>query len=101
MWWENMKMKLIVFGIVVALILLIVLTVCKDFNCWWREIIEPISHVMAIAKISFSLMLLFLQIRRKHKKGKNKKNHRECISITTQDQNPSFVWCCWHWSHCS
>lgn len=29
-----MKMKLIVFGIVVALILLIVLTVCKDFNCW-------------------------------------------------------------------
>jgi len=46
---------------------------------------------MAIAKISFSLMLLFLQIRRKHKKGKNKKNHRECISITTQDQNPSFV----------
>ncbi|XP_039832330.1 putative vesicle-associated membrane protein 726 [Panicum virgatum] len=34
MWWENMKMKLIVFGIVVALILLIVLTVCKDFNCW-------------------------------------------------------------------
>jgi len=34
MWWENMKMKLIVFGIVVALILLIVLTICKDFNCW-------------------------------------------------------------------
>ncbi|AQL09786.1 Putative vesicle-associated membrane protein family protein [Zea mays] len=34
MWWENMKMKLIVFGIVVALILLIVLTVCKDLNCW-------------------------------------------------------------------
>ncbi|OEL31059.1 putative vesicle-associated membrane protein 726 [Dichanthelium oligosanthes] len=34
MWWENMKMKLIVFGIVVAIILLIVLTVCKDFNCW-------------------------------------------------------------------
>ncbi|AQL09781.1 Putative vesicle-associated membrane protein family protein [Zea mays] len=33
MWWENMKMKLIVFGIVVALILLIVLTVCKDLNC--------------------------------------------------------------------
>uniref|UniRef100_A0A804LE83 Uncharacterized protein n=1 Tax=Zea mays TaxID=4577 RepID=A0A804LE83_MAIZE len=33
MWWENMKMKLIVFGIVVALILLIVLTVCKDFDC--------------------------------------------------------------------
>lgn len=29
-----MKMKLIVFGIVVALILLIVLTVCKDLNCW-------------------------------------------------------------------
>ena len=29
-----MKMKLIVFGIVVALILLIVLTICKDFNCW-------------------------------------------------------------------
>uniref|UniRef100_A0A0E0K977 Uncharacterized protein n=1 Tax=Oryza punctata TaxID=4537 RepID=A0A0E0K977_ORYPU len=34
MWWENMKMKLIVFGIVVALILLIVLTVCRDLNCW-------------------------------------------------------------------
>ncbi|EAZ25708.1 hypothetical protein OsJ_09541 [Oryza sativa Japonica Group] len=34
MWWENMKMKLIVFGIVVALILVIILTVCRDLNCW-------------------------------------------------------------------
>lgn len=34
MWWENMKIKLIVFGIVVALILLIVLTVCNDIRCW-------------------------------------------------------------------
>jgi hypothetical protein len=29
-----MKMKLIVFGIVVAIILLIILTVCSDFKCW-------------------------------------------------------------------
>ncbi|KAM0834385.1 hypothetical protein ACQ4PT_063642 [Festuca glaucescens] len=34
MWWENMKIKLIAFGIIIALILLIVLTVCRDFNCW-------------------------------------------------------------------
>ncbi|KDP20321.1 hypothetical protein JCGZ_06407 [Jatropha curcas] len=33
MWIENMKMKLIVFGIVLALILIIVLSVCHGFNC--------------------------------------------------------------------
>jgi di/tricarboxylate transporter len=34
MWWENMKIKLIAFGIIIALILLIILTVCGDFHCW-------------------------------------------------------------------
>ncbi|KAE8787120.1 hypothetical protein D1007_38999 [Hordeum vulgare] len=34
MWWENMKIKLIAFGIIVLLILVIILTVCRDFKCW-------------------------------------------------------------------
>ncbi|KAM3315487.1 hypothetical protein ACQJBY_033930 [Aegilops geniculata] len=34
MWWENMKIKLIAFGIIVLLILCIILTVCRDFKCW-------------------------------------------------------------------
>ncbi|CAN1282103.1 Putative vesicle-associated membrane protein 726 [Linum perenne] len=33
MWLQNMKIKLIVLGIIVALILIIVLSVCKGFNC--------------------------------------------------------------------
>ncbi|TYG98801.1 hypothetical protein E1A91_A10G136000v1 [Gossypium mustelinum] len=33
MWIENMKMKLIVFGIVLALVLIIVLSVCPGFKC--------------------------------------------------------------------
>ncbi|XP_065852376.1 vesicle-associated membrane protein 722-like [Euphorbia lathyris] len=33
MWLQNMKMKLIVLGILIALILIIVLSVCKGFNC--------------------------------------------------------------------
>nr|ABK22119.1 unknown [Picea sitchensis]ABK25940.1 unknown [Picea sitchensis] len=33
MWFQNMKVKLIVLGIVVALILIIVLSVCHGFNC--------------------------------------------------------------------
>ncbi|KAK6917040.1 v-SNARE, coiled-coil homology domain [Dillenia turbinata] len=33
MWLQNMKMKLIVVGIVIALILLIILSVCRGFNC--------------------------------------------------------------------
>ncbi|EOA39215.1 hypothetical protein CARUB_v10012187mg [Capsella rubella] len=33
LWFENMKIKLIVFGIVVALILIIVLSVCPGFKC--------------------------------------------------------------------
>ncbi|CAI0436777.1 unnamed protein product [Linum tenue] len=33
MWYENMKMKLIVFGIFAALILLIWLSVCHGFKC--------------------------------------------------------------------
>ncbi|KAK1355933.1 vesicle-associated membrane protein 722 [Heracleum sosnowskyi] len=33
MWLQNMKIKLIVFGIIIALILIIVLSVCGGFNC--------------------------------------------------------------------
>jgi len=33
MWLQNMKIKLIVLGIIIALILIIVLSVCKGFNC--------------------------------------------------------------------
>lgn len=33
MWLANMKIKLIVLGILIALILIIVLSVCKGFNC--------------------------------------------------------------------
>ncbi|XP_031505400.1 putative vesicle-associated membrane protein 726 [Nymphaea colorata] len=33
MWLQNMKIKLIVLGIIVALILIIILTVCHGFNC--------------------------------------------------------------------
>ncbi|KAE8668103.1 VAMP724 protein [Hibiscus syriacus] len=33
MWLENMKMKLIVFGIVLALVLIIVLSICPGFKC--------------------------------------------------------------------
>ena len=33
MWLQNMKIKLIVLGILVALILIIVLSVCHGFNC--------------------------------------------------------------------
>ncbi|XXG76994.1 hypothetical protein AAC387_Pa08g1237 [Persea americana] len=33
MWWENMKMKLIVLGIIVALILIIILSICHGFKC--------------------------------------------------------------------
>ncbi|CAN1327653.1 Putative vesicle-associated membrane protein 726 [Linum perenne] len=33
MWLQNMKIKLIVLGILVALILIIVLSICKGFNC--------------------------------------------------------------------
>lgn len=37
MWFQNMKIKLIVLGIIIALILIIVLSVCGGFNCgkWW------------------------------------------------------------------
>ncbi|MBA0560409.1 hypothetical protein Golob_017310, partial [Gossypium lobatum] len=33
MWLQNMKIKLIVLGILIALILIIVLSVCHGFNC--------------------------------------------------------------------
>ncbi|CAN1146911.1 Putative vesicle-associated membrane protein 726 [Linum perenne] len=33
MWYENMKMKLIVFGIFAALVLLIFLSICPGFKC--------------------------------------------------------------------
>ncbi|XP_019169813.1 PREDICTED: vesicle-associated membrane protein 721-like [Ipomoea nil] len=33
MWLQNMKIKLIVLGIIIALILIIVLSVCHGFNC--------------------------------------------------------------------
>ncbi|XP_039046266.1 vesicle-associated membrane protein 722-like [Hibiscus syriacus] len=33
MWWQNMKVKLIVLGILIALILIIVLSICGGFNC--------------------------------------------------------------------
>lgn len=34
MWLQNMKIKLIVLGILIALILIIVLSICGGFNCW-------------------------------------------------------------------
>ncbi|XVF32232.1 hypothetical protein REPUB_Repub17cG0063500 [Reevesia pubescens] len=34
MWWQNMKIKLIVLGILIALILIIVLSICGGSNCW-------------------------------------------------------------------
>lgn len=33
MWLQNMKVKLIVLGIIIALIFIIVLSVCHGFNC--------------------------------------------------------------------
>ncbi|KAK8962016.1 Vesicle-associated membrane protein 721 [Platanthera guangdongensis] len=33
MWWQNMKVKLIVIAIIIALILIIVLSVCHGFSC--------------------------------------------------------------------
>lgn len=35
LWIENMKIKLIVFGIIIALILLIFLSICHGFQCFW------------------------------------------------------------------
>ncbi|KAL7614157.1 hypothetical protein Lser_V15G06084 [Lactuca serriola] len=34
MWFQNMKVKLIVFGIIIALILIIVLSICPGFKCF-------------------------------------------------------------------
>uniref|UniRef100_A0A2P2JY43 Putative vesicle-associated membrane protein 726 n=1 Tax=Rhizophora mucronata TaxID=61149 RepID=A0A2P2JY43_RHIMU len=33
MWFQNMKIKLIVLGIIIALILIIILSVCRGFHC--------------------------------------------------------------------
>ena len=33
MWLQNMKIKLIVLGIIIALILIIILSVCHGFKC--------------------------------------------------------------------
>ncbi|XP_019101347.1 PREDICTED: vesicle-associated membrane protein 725 [Camelina sativa] len=33
MWYDNMKIKLIVFGIIMALVLIIILSVCPGFKC--------------------------------------------------------------------
>jgi len=33
MWFENMKIKLIVLGIIITLILIIILSVCGGFKC--------------------------------------------------------------------
>jgi len=33
MWLQNMKIKLIVLGIIIALILIIILSVCGGFKC--------------------------------------------------------------------
>lgn len=34
MWWQNMKIKLIVLAILIVLILIIVLSICGGFKCW-------------------------------------------------------------------
>ncbi|CAA0818658.1 Putative vesicle-associated membrane protein 726 [Striga hermonthica] len=34
MWYQNMKIKLIVFGIAVAIVLIIFLSICPGFKCW-------------------------------------------------------------------
>ncbi|KAG0477374.1 hypothetical protein HPP92_014215 [Vanilla planifolia] len=33
MWWQNMKIKLVVLSIIIALILIIILSVCHGFSC--------------------------------------------------------------------
>jgi vesicle-associated membrane protein 72 len=33
MWFQNMKIKLIVLAIIIALILIIILSICGGFNC--------------------------------------------------------------------
>jgi vesicle-associated membrane protein 72 len=33
MWWQNMKIKLIVLAILIVLILIIVLSICGGFKC--------------------------------------------------------------------
>ncbi|PIA40190.1 hypothetical protein AQUCO_02500114v1 [Aquilegia coerulea] len=33
MWWQNMKIKLVVLGIIIALVLIIILSVCHGFKC--------------------------------------------------------------------
>ena len=33
-----MKIKLIVLGIIIALILIIILSVCRGFKCWWNPL---------------------------------------------------------------
>jgi len=33
MWYQNMKIKLIVLAIIIAIILIVVLSVCGGFNC--------------------------------------------------------------------
>lgn len=33
MWYQNMKIKLVVFGIILLLVLIIWLSICRGFNC--------------------------------------------------------------------
>lgn len=44
MWFQNMKVKLIVLGILIALILIIVLSVCGG-KCWWVLLTLYLDHL--------------------------------------------------------
>lgn len=57
MWLQNMKIKLIVLGILIALILIIVLSVCGGFNCWW-----VLTHAPLIISSSWWVLEFLLQL---------------------------------------
>lgn len=67
MWFQNMKIKLIVLGIIIAIILIIVLSVCGGFNCskWvfplWLQLCQSVSSLEKIFASWLSLPLLSTQ----------------------------------------
>lgn len=59
MWLENMKIKLIVLGIIIALILIIILSICHGFKCWFRDpSLSPGISVALSCNILHTLLLL-------------------------------------------
>lgn len=72
MWLQNMKVKLIVLGIVIALILIIVLSVCGGFKCngWigssthvWLYVLHPlVKNLCWVAMLKFHWCLCFYSL---------------------------------------